>query len=226
MVFKTCNTKGTTRSKSEEKELKLHVRLFAQMYISTQIRGGDMNEFFSHETLKVLPSLSKNGEMRSGTKADLLKCFNLEPFNDFQTKKQKVDAACQEGSVLVNMTKPKKNQTFLSYCNDIFAEEIKKYANYYQCERTDLVFDTYKSVSLKAAARLKRGKGVRRKVETSSIAPTNWHAFLRINENKTELFRFISNKLLENTTLEKLVCDQQCFPGLLSINRHQLHIPL
>ena len=94
MVFKTCNTKGPTRSKSEEKELKLHVRLFSQMYISTQIRGGDMIEFFSHETLKVPPSLSKNGEMRSETKADLLKCFNLEPFNDFQTKKPKVDAAC------------------------------------------------------------------------------------------------------------------------------------
>ena len=93
-------------------ELKLHVRHFSQMYISTQIRGGDMNEFFSHETLNIPPSLSKNEEMRSGTKADLLKCFNLETFNDFQTKPPKVDAACLEGSVLVNMTKQKKNQIF------------------------------------------------------------------------------------------------------------------
>ena len=42
---------------------------------------------------------------------------------------------------------------------------------------------------------VKRGKGCRRKVQENTIAPTNWHAFLRIDQNKTELFRFISHEL-------------------------------
>ena len=57
-------------------------------------------------------------------------------------------------------------------------------------------FNTYKKDSLKSQTRLKRGKGIRRKVQTNSIAPTNWKAFLRIDENKTEFFKFISTQLV------------------------------
>ena len=50
-TFKASNTKGRS-AKTESQELKIHVRLFSQMYISTQIRGGNMEEFFSHETFQ------------------------------------------------------------------------------------------------------------------------------------------------------------------------------
>jgi hypothetical protein len=46
--------------------------------------------------------------------------------------------------------------------------------------------------SLKADARSKRGKGVRRHVDPSSLIPGNWQAFLRIDDNKTELFSFLA----------------------------------
>ena len=58
--FKQSNSKGQS-SKSESKDLKLHIRLFSQLYISTQIRGENMDEFFSHKTLKNRLVLSKNG---------------------------------------------------------------------------------------------------------------------------------------------------------------------
>ena len=57
--FKQSNSKGQS-SKSESKDLKLHIRLFSQLYISTQIRGGNIDEFFSHKTLKNRLVLSKN----------------------------------------------------------------------------------------------------------------------------------------------------------------------
>ena len=57
--FKQSNSNGQS-SKSESKDLKLHIRLFSQLYISTQIRGGNMDEFFSHKTLKNRLVLSKN----------------------------------------------------------------------------------------------------------------------------------------------------------------------
>ena len=44
---------------------KMHILLFSQMFISMQIRGGDLEEFYSHEKLQYPPSLSKCGEMRS-----------------------------------------------------------------------------------------------------------------------------------------------------------------
>ena len=43
---------------------------------------------------------------------------------------------------------------------------------------------------------MKRGKGIRRKVQDDSIAPTNWSGFLRLNQNKTELFASLSKGVL------------------------------
>ena len=55
-LIKAANTKGQS-SKRLTNELKMHVRLFSQMYIATHVRGDDMNEVFSHEKLKRPPSL-------------------------------------------------------------------------------------------------------------------------------------------------------------------------
>ena len=87
-LFKQSNTKGQP-SKSKSKDLKLHIRLFSQLYISTQIRGGNMDEFFSHKTLKNPPALSKNGKMRSGNKAELIQCIETperQPLQKYQVQ--------------------------------------------------------------------------------------------------------------------------------------------
>ena len=68
-----------------------------------------------------------------------------------------------------------------------------------------VVFDTYKKQNLKTATRVKRGKGFPRKVQENSVAPTNWKRFLRLDQNKTELFFFLSKTVIslgrENETL-------------------------
>ena len=74
-LLKSTNTRGQSSGCTGSKEFKLHVGLFSQMHISTQIRGSDMDQFFSHEMLKYPPALTKCGEIRSGEKSDLLKCF-------------------------------------------------------------------------------------------------------------------------------------------------------
>ena len=75
------------------------------MYISNQARGGDMDQLFSHETLKYPPALTKCGEMCSGEKSDLLKCITPSPI---KSSMPKIEAAALDGFVLVNMIKPKK----------------------------------------------------------------------------------------------------------------------
>ena len=151
------------------------------MYIATQILGGDLQDFFRHETLPYPPALSKSGQLRSGNKSDLAKC--IKPTESTITTTPKVTGAVLEGSVIVNMTKPKKNQNFKTYCAESFYPQVEKLENQYKTKRIDVVFDTYIESSLKAATRMKRGKGVRRKVQDDSIAPSNWHGFLRLDQN-------------------------------------------
>ena len=96
------------------------------------------------------------------------------------------------------MVTPSNNQTFQDYCKENFAPRIEAFRKAYSSTRVDMTFDKYEKKSLKAATREKRGKGVRRKVEPQSIAPSNWKAFLRIDENKNELFRYISKEIIRN----------------------------
>ena len=53
--LKTPCTKGKS-SKGKTKELKMHIRLLSQIYFATQVRSGDINDFFCHETLPYPPA--------------------------------------------------------------------------------------------------------------------------------------------------------------------------
>ena len=48
-LFATSSIKGQSKSKAENKDLKLHVHLFSNWHVLTQIRSGDMDDFLSHE---------------------------------------------------------------------------------------------------------------------------------------------------------------------------------
>ena len=55
----------------------------------------------------------------------------------------------------------------------------------------------YITNSLKANARSKRGKGIRRRVRGKNNIPQNWQSLLQNDKNKTELFEVLSHKLME-----------------------------
>ena len=161
-LFSSANTSTAQNStKTEKKQLKNDRKLFAQLYIVTQVRGGDIKELFTHETRKEPPSLSKEGEIRSGNKADLLPCIKGDM--TLSATEPVTEAAVLEGSVLVNIIKPETSKTFQDYADGVFAAAIKK--ELIKFDRVDIVFDRYKKDSLKATTRKKRGKGIRRKVE-------------------------------------------------------------
>ena len=60
------------------------------------------------ETLKQPPALIKCSQMHSGNKSDLINCIREIPNASPTVPKSKVLAAVLEGSVLVNLVKPKK----------------------------------------------------------------------------------------------------------------------
>ena len=74
-LFKRQKPKVKARSKEKESALRSDCNLFSRLYIATQHRSGDLDEFFMHENQPYPPSLSEFGNLRLGNKTDLLTCI-------------------------------------------------------------------------------------------------------------------------------------------------------
>ena len=171
--------------------LKEDCSLFSRLYIACQIRDGNLEDFFKYENQPWPPSLSQLGQLRGGQKADLLKCL---PSTSAQIAPQPVvDAVIIDGAVIVQMLQPKTVRTFDEYFSTVFAPYILKHLE--TAKRVDLVWDVYQHDSLKRSLREKRGSGQRRKVLASTRIPADWKGFLRVNDNKDELFKLLANKV-------------------------------
>ena len=85
--------------------------------------------------------------------------------------------------------------------------KVQSYCSKYQ--RTDIIFDIYRSGSLKAETRKKRRFGARRRVTDKGKLPQNWQSFLRDNTNKTELFNFLATKIVELCTTNTVFVTQE-----------------
>jgi len=151
-------------------ELKNDCNLFSRLYISCPSRSGDLDMFFAHENQASPPSLSLGGKLRSGTKADLLNCLELEEHQS--TSIPVVEAKFLDGAAIVQMLDPGTVKSFQEYADEVFIPYVSR------------------------PTREKRGKGIRRRVAPTTPLPKKWKNFLRVNENKTELFKFLSQQML------------------------------
>ena len=68
--------KQPSRSDIEKKSLKNDVRIFSQLFIATKTKDDDLDTFLSHYSANP-PSLTCDGKIRSGVKADLLPCLKM-----------------------------------------------------------------------------------------------------------------------------------------------------
>ena len=96
-----------------------------------------------------------------------------------------------DGAVVVQILKPRTTKTFDEYPQQVIIPYLEIQLR--NVSRLDPVWDRYISDSLKGSARAKRGKGIRRRVVGSPPLPGSWQNFLRVDENKEELFRFFVN---------------------------------
>ena len=128
--------------------------------------------------------------MRFGVKADLLHCLDSNPSE--HNHAPVTDVIVIDGAAVVQMLNPGTSKTFQEYSDTVFSPYISTLLK--NTARIDLVWDVYLSNSLKGTTRLKRGKGTRRGVASSALIPKNWKDFLLVDENKAELFGFISRK--------------------------------
>lgn len=184
--------RSTSNLKTKLINLKNDCRLFSRLYIGSQNRDGDLDDFFSHENQPYPPSISLNGGLRLGTKSELLDC--LEKVSDSLPAEPKVTALVVDGAALIRILKPGLNTTFKEYANEVLLRQIHRWLQTY--DQVDVVWDVYRQSSLKAATRDSRGSGLRRKVTSDALLPKNWSDFLRVNQNKTELFHFLGRSIV------------------------------
>jgi len=85
------------------------------------------------------------------------------------------------------MLAPASSTTFQDYIEDVFLPFIKSQSSG-NVRRVDVVWDTYKPNSLKAATREKRGHGDKFVISPSTKIPRkSWASFLRHEDNKKQL---------------------------------------
>ena len=138
--------------------------------------------------------LSDGVDLRLGVKSDLLPC--LEQVHRAYSESPKVTCTIVDGAAIIQMLKPISVKTFNDYAHVIFIPYLTR--KFESVSRIDLVWDRYLSDSLKADTRAKRGTGIEMRVVGDAAIPRNWQNFLRVDNNKTELFAFLSNALLRS----------------------------
>ena len=122
-----------------------------------------------------------------------------------------VQVVLLDGAAIVNVLRPGFANTFSDYAIQVFLPYITSQLQH--VNRQHVVWAEYIADSLKVETRTRRGKRIRRRVEPSNSIPGNWQGFLRINDNKTELFSFLA------TNAATIVTDKQvistCHTGVL-----------
>ena len=112
-----------------------------------------------------------------------------------------------DGSAMVNTTPPRTSKAFDEYAREDILPNIKLYGATYK--RVDVVFDVYRKSTLKGEARMRRGQGIRRRVTGTSKTPINWRSFLRDDDNKTEIFQFLADRIYQTHTTNTILLTKE-----------------
>ena len=71
-LFNTPHKRQKTKTSELVLSLKSDRNLFLRLYVASQFRDGNLDEFFSHENQPCPPSLSDRGKLKLGTKSDIV----------------------------------------------------------------------------------------------------------------------------------------------------------
>lgn len=191
------------------KQYKYESSLLDQLFIAALTRKSNLDELFQHESQASPPSLSPDGKLYTGQKFDLLhkimdKCDNTENCKESSAGYSPVitndmmpdsfEAVVWDGGHLIYRMPPKGDVvTFQEYANEIFFPFIRRTLR--DCVRVDIVWDEYRSDSIKAMTRVERGIGIRKLIRLFSKISKNWNDFLRGSQNKIELFKLLSEQV-------------------------------
>ena len=190
LSFFATSSQKSSRATQQLSSMKRDCSLFSRLYISCQTRNGDLDEFFKHENQGCPPSLSDQGNLRlPKKKSELTECLQALTVPQSEMPKD-INVVIIDGAAVVNMVKPGNERTFSGYAEGSFIPYIR--AQLCHVNRLDIVWDEYLENSLKATTRCNRGSGVRQRVAAENNLPGNWKDFLRVDQNKQDLFKYLA----------------------------------
>ena len=100
-LFSTPKRRQKTKAQEVMAEIKSDRNLFSRLYIASQVRDGNLEEFFGHENQSRPPSLSDRGKLRLGTKSDIVHC--LEDTIEEDTSLVVADVIVLDGPAIVHI---------------------------------------------------------------------------------------------------------------------------
>ncbi|XP_065670919.1 uncharacterized protein LOC136089121 [Hydra vulgaris] len=204
-LFHSLKIPGSNH-KTKIADLKHDSNYFCKMYVASQNRVSDIEDFFSHENNRYPPSFSEFGRKRKATsKSDVLICleqYGSEKQQDFNLD-YKVSALIVDGAALVHMLHPRSSKTFSDYCENVIGPFVDRLLR--SAQRLDIVFDRYVPKSLKSETREDRGSGQRINVTMGTLIPKKFDKFLSVDFNKTQLFGLISRFVLTQSVVGKVI---------------------
>lgn len=203
LLFHEKKMPKKTALKKKIQHFKQHAELYGQAFVVLDSRGGSLDEFFRHESSSSPPALSSDGCLNSCTKSDLLTCIMEASATDELHEDVEMVAPDVYGVIVIDggaliHTLPGtsvQGKSFDEYFTKVFCPRIQH--DLKRAARVDIVWDEYRTKTIKQSTRDKRGKGTRQRVSGAAKVPTNWQNFLGDAENKKELFAFLSTKIME-----------------------------
>ncbi|KAL8590645.1 hypothetical protein ACOMHN_011080 [Nucella lapillus] len=179
-----------------------------------------MTDFFRFENQREPPSLADRGMLRSGTKSDILKCLNA-PTGRADVAKEATIVVLDMAAV-IHMVRPTTANTFSEYVSLHIVPYLEAQITS-STQRIDAIWDNYpEENNLKVLTQQRRRNGPRTRVGDGStpIPKRDWNSgFLKNEENKKELFSFITTqiskadmdgKLLLSTRFETVLSNKYC----------------
>ena len=104
-----------SKDKQKIMDLKSDCALFSWLYIASQTRECDIQEFFKHGNQKYPPSLSSSGKLRQGNKSDLVRCLEAKN-NSAVANTSSVEVTIMDGAALVHLIKIGESKNFRRIC--------------------------------------------------------------------------------------------------------------
>ena len=125
---------------------------------------------------------------KCSAKSDFLQCLDdivkpgLSPPN--------VEVKIIDAATFFNINKPKTSETFGQYCSEEIPWKVQQQLG--DLKRLDILFDTYKTDSIKVQTRERCWIGVRITVRKETPIAKKFQVFLKNSDNKTELFKMLT----------------------------------
>ena len=190
------NQKDMTVSVNADREL------FGRLLVAAKNRDINLKEVLSYELCSVPISLAHpDGSLRKTTKSALMHLLEKDvTCRSSLPTSQPPTAFLIDAMALIQMVKSSGSATFGELSQkyeDIVAITLRQNI----CTRVDLIFDQYRSVSIKEGERSRRGESSSLEVNIhngSTPVPKQWKKFISNPKNKENLAEFLCKSFSEH----------------------------